>query len=581
MERSRKRTPIIQRSKGAGTVALVLALGFAVFGVGGAAAGDGTYARHAREQALEGIALSHRTAEQLVLAMKPHTSTPPASDTANNQPAPAATPPAATPPAPTPPAPTPTPQPPATTTTATTPAPTDTTSTTATTPAPTDTTTTTATTPTTTDTTTTTDPTTTDPTTTDPTTTDPTTTDPSAVGASPSAQVGYSSSGAVCHGRCIGAGQTSAVPSALPSSATPATSGNFNLTSSPLATTTPISGTVTATGPVNAVSSTTLTPVSTGTPSGTTNIPLQSGLNNLTSASSLEKVTHGRSTTKHSSTGAAVGTAGTGAATAAGPTGGSPTAPAGATLVASTAATPASSGAHGTTSKHGSAKHPTSPSSVITAPFTSGAAAFVTIVNHIPTWVWVALGVACALALAFAGLAWRSTRRARKQARQFAAISAAAQTDALTGIFNRRGFMDAAERELARASRYDRQFVLAYVDVRGLKAVNDTEGHLMGDELIKAVAGLMKESARADDVVGRIGGDEFALLLGEQTAKGAEPVLRRIRARVEERRSGMEIRVPWELTIGIAAFPEDGTTLEELLGVADRRLYEQRGIALR
>ena len=141
--------------------------------------------------------------------------------------------------------------------------------------------------------------------------------------------------------------------------------------------------------------------------------------------------------------------------------------------------------------------------------------------------------------------------------------------------------MDAAERELARASRYDRQFVLAYVDVRGLKAVNDTEGHLMGDELIKAVAGLMKESARADDVVGRIGGDEFALLLGEQTAEGAEPVLRRIRARVEERRSGMEIRVPWELTIGIAAFPDDGTTLEELLGVADRRLYEQRGIALR
>jgi GGDEF domain-containing protein len=58
-------------------------------------------------------------------------------------------------------------------------------------------------------------------------------------------------------------------------------------------------------------------------------------------------------------------------------------------------------------------------------------------------------------------------------------------------------------------------------------------------------------------------------------------VLRRIRSRVEERRAAMEIRVPWELTIGIAAFPNDGTTLEELLGTADRRLYEQRGIALR
>ena len=103
----------------------------------------------------------------------------------------------------------------------------------------------------------------------------------------------------------------------------------------------------------------------------------------------------------------------------------------------------------------------------------------------------------------------------------------------------------------------------------------------MGDELIKTVAGLIKESARADDVVGRIGGDEFALLLGEQTVESAEPVIRRIRARVAERRAAMEIGMPWELTIGIAAFPQDGSTLEELLGVADRRLYEQRGIALR
>jgi diguanylate cyclase (GGDEF)-like protein len=123
--------------------------------------------------------------------------------------------------------------------------------------------------------------------------------------------------------------------------------------------------------------------------------------------------------------------------------------------------------------------------------------------------------------------------------------------------------------------------VLAYVDVRGLKSVNDTEGHLMGDELIKTVAGLMKESARADDVVGRIGGDEFALLLAEQTAASAEPVIRRIQTRVAEARAAMEISVPWELTIGMAAFPNDGEALEELLDTADRRLYEQRGIALR
>ena len=174
--------------------------------------------------------------------------------------------------------------------------------------------------------------------------------------------------------------------------------------------------------------------------------------------------------------------------------------------------------------------------------------------NVIPTAVWVALGAAFALMLAFAAVAFRSSRRARRRENEFAAISAAALTDALTGILNRRGFTEAAEREFARASRYDRPFVLAYVDVRGLKSVNDTEGHLMGDELIKTVAGLMKESARADDVVGRIGGDEFALLLAEQTGASAAPVISRIQTHVAEARAAMEISVPWELTIGMASF---------------------------
>ena len=78
MERSRMRTPILQRSKGACTVGLAILMGCAIFGVGGAAAGDGAYARHARAQRLAGIALAHRTPEQFLLAMKPKQSTPPA-----------------------------------------------------------------------------------------------------------------------------------------------------------------------------------------------------------------------------------------------------------------------------------------------------------------------------------------------------------------------------------------------------------------------------------------------------------------------------------------------------------------------
>ncbi|MBV9415076.1 MAG: GGDEF domain-containing protein [Solirubrobacterales bacterium] len=279
--------------------------------------------------------------------------------------------------------------------------------------------------------------------------------------------------------------------------------------------------------------------------------------------------------------------------TAGGTTGG-PTAPAAGTLIAAapaagaagaagaTASTTPGTGKHSSATAHPKAKKPASSglASIFTAPVDSFVQPF-QIFHVIPLWIKAALGAAVALALAFAAIAFRSTRLASKKEKEFAEISAAAQTDPLTGILNRRGFMEAAERELHRASRYGRPFVLAYVDVRGLKTVNDTEGHLTGDQLLKAVAGLMTETARADDIVGRIGGDEFALLLAEQTVSGAVPVLRRINARVDEHRSAMEIRVPWELTIGVAAFPENGATLDDLIGVADRRLYEQRGIALR
>ena len=91
MSSSRKRTPIIQRSKGAGTVALVITLACAGFGVGEAAAGDGSYARHVREQRLVDQALAHRTPEQFVLAIQPkssYTSAPPVTTAPAASPAP-------------------------------------------------------------------------------------------------------------------------------------------------------------------------------------------------------------------------------------------------------------------------------------------------------------------------------------------------------------------------------------------------------------------------------------------------------------------------------------------------------------
>ena len=202
------------------------------------------------------------------------------------------------------------------------------------------------------------------------------------------------------------------------------------------------------------------------------------------------------------------------------------------------------------------------------------------LIEHIPAWVWIALGASLALAALGTGAALLTRRRQRAQAGELATVAAAALTDPLTGVLNRRGFIEAVERELARARRYHHPFVLAYVDVRGLKSVNDTEGHLAGDNVIKNVAALLTESARADDVVGRLGGDELCLLLVEQTPDAAKTVTRRIEAQVAARRATLGLGAHWDLTVGSAAFPQDGQSVDELLGTADRRLYQQRGIQL-
>jgi diguanylate cyclase (GGDEF)-like protein len=215
------------------------------------------------------------------------------------------------------------------------------------------------------------------------------------------------------------------------------------------------------------------------------------------------------------------------------------------------------------------------PSAAATAPAPS---VIQRIEREVPGSVWVALGVALFLAAVAALAAWRTGLLARRRAKEFAEV---ALVDPLTGVLNRRGFTEAVERELDRARRHEHSFALAFVDVRGLKTVNDTEGHLAGDELLRETASLLRESARAHDFVGRLGGDEMGLLLVEQSADSPAVVVSRIRALVTLRRATSPLHSDWDLTIGTAMYPQDGETFEDLLGAADRRLYQQRGIAIR
>ncbi len=155
--------------------------------------------------------------------------------------------------------------------------------------------------------------------------------------------------------------------------------------------------------------------------------------------------------------------------------------------------------------------------------------------------------------------------------------------DPLTGLFNRAGILEACANELSRASRHAHPVAIAMADLDGLKAYNDTYGHLAGDEVLKTIAGLLQSGRRATEVVSRYGGDEFALLLPETTAAGATAVIDRVRQAVAQipfpqgnGGAGSHAPVAVTLSVGIAVFPEDGTTLGTLLEKVDARLYEAK-----
>ena len=153
-----------------------------------------------------------------------------------------------------------------------------------------------------------------------------------------------------------------------------------------------------------------------------------------------------------------------------------------------------------------------------------------------------------------------------------------ATVDALTGLMNRRGFLTMAENHLALATREHRALALMFVDVDGLKEVNDRLGHAAGDELIREAGIALQETFRTSDVAARVGGDEFCILLTAPSALDVPAAIDRLRA-VEARanaKSGR--RFPLSLSVGVADLPDhpDGTTIDDLMAVADERMYEDK-----
>jgi diguanylate cyclase (GGDEF)-like protein len=147
-----------------------------------------------------------------------------------------------------------------------------------------------------------------------------------------------------------------------------------------------------------------------------------------------------------------------------------------------------------------------------------------------------------------------------------------ATTDVLTGIANRRFFEDTLAREIKRAERYGRQLTLLMVDLNNFKNYNDRHGHPMGDQLLRDCAHLMKALTRASDLVARYGGDEFAVLLPETTAKQGKSVAEKLR---KIKIGSLASREEITLSIGCAAYKK-GMTGDTLIELADKDMYKQK-----
>jgi diguanylate cyclase (GGDEF)-like protein/PAS domain S-box-containing protein len=155
-------------------------------------------------------------------------------------------------------------------------------------------------------------------------------------------------------------------------------------------------------------------------------------------------------------------------------------------------------------------------------------------------------------------------------------LESLAITDALTGLLNRRGFLQELQASISRHQRTGQQAALLYLDLDGFKRINDTLGHERGDQVLRQVSSQLKGCLRPYDRLARIGGDEFTVILDSlgspaEAASVAQKLVQQISGQAEEGDlSGLGV------SIGIACLPTDGSTVEGLLRAADTAMYEAK-----
>ncbi|MEK7668291.1 MAG: GGDEF domain-containing protein, partial [Gemmatimonadota bacterium] len=153
-----------------------------------------------------------------------------------------------------------------------------------------------------------------------------------------------------------------------------------------------------------------------------------------------------------------------------------------------------------------------------------------------------------------------------------------ASHDALTGCLNRRALIEMLEREWDRARRYSLVLTALMIDLDHFKQVNDTQGHLAGDSVLRQVGDLLRRELRSVDTVGRYGGEEFVIILPETALHGATIFAERVRQRIQAINFGTPTQaITITVSIGVASVPDErATSTETFLALADAALYRAK-----
>lgn len=152
-------------------------------------------------------------------------------------------------------------------------------------------------------------------------------------------------------------------------------------------------------------------------------------------------------------------------------------------------------------------------------------------------------------------------------------------SDPVTGLANRRRVEEDLERMISRSRRRGEEVALLFLDLDDFKAINDRHGHAVGDRLLAETADRLQRSIRASDLAGRVGGDEFVVLLDIIDAAAARDQVKRIRSEVERPMRIGETEIHLRASVGLAVFPHDADSVAGLLDVADRAMYETKRAA--